>query len=181
MKALLARAYFHSGQRADASDICSQLLNLYAYSFDANRIMLELLQGSEITGNVKAYRQRVHELDPYSAFTDSSVFRSNEVSDAAVSLEQLEYQGQEVDLSTDWSAESTEPVEKPEGLAWLSTSETPAKVEEPVLPSETTSEIPDFMRQAGWREASGAGQEPPTIDIEPEVTGEAVTAICPNG
>ena len=88
MRALLARAYFHAGQKADASDICSQLLQHSPYSLDANRIMLELLHGSEAADNVQLYSTRVNELDPYAAFTDGTVFRANEVSYPSLSVSQ---------------------------------------------------------------------------------------------
>lgn len=171
MQTLLARAYFYAGQKADASEVCNMLLRRYPYSFDANRILVELLQRSESAESTQVYRHRVTELDPYAAFTTGSIFYSNEVSDAAVSLERLVYQGQAVELGQEWGARSislpgekigTQPdwLSQPPGGSFL--EEKPAPV-----PSADT-DIPDFLRQAGWTESSGAFQEGPSTEIEEE-------------
>ncbi len=46
MQVLLASAYFSSGQRVEASQIASTLLAKSPYSFDANRILVEILPGT---------------------------------------------------------------------------------------------------------------------------------------
>ncbi len=171
MKTLLARAYFHAGQKADASDVCSQLLKRYPYSFDANRIMVELLQTSESVETTQVYRHRVNELDPYSTFAQGSVFRSADVSDAAVNLERLEYKGQDVQLSPDWSASSI-------SLGTQATSQEPdwlksdlfasPQEEKPAPVSKGDADIPDFLRQAGWTESSGAAEQPPSVAAGPD-------------
>ena len=102
MQVLLAKAYYHMGQKADANDSCSQLLKRYPYCLDANRILVEILPGSQRAESTQVYRQRVIELEPYSAFVQDFVFHSDQVADAAVSLEQLEYQGQVVDMGANW-------------------------------------------------------------------------------
>jgi tetratricopeptide (TPR) repeat protein len=45
MQVLLAKAYFRNGQKAEATDICTELLTSYPYCLDANRLMVEILPG----------------------------------------------------------------------------------------------------------------------------------------
>ena len=104
MQVLLALAYFRGGQKADASDMCAQLLNRYAYCFDANRIMVDLLPSTAgVAESTQVYRMRVGELDPYVTFTKGSVFQSSEVADAAINLERLEYKEEETRAGQEWN------------------------------------------------------------------------------
>lgn len=164
MRTLLARAFFHAGQKADASDICSQLLNRYQYSFDANRIMVELLQGSDSVDAAQVYRQRVNELDPYAAFAQGSVFNSDDVSDASVNLDRLEYKGQEVQMTPAWTETETNltPQTMNQEPDWLQAESSAASTseEKPAPAVQPDSDIPDFLRQAGWTESSGANAQP---------------------
>ncbi|HVN15277.1 MAG TPA: tetratricopeptide repeat protein [Anaerolineales bacterium] len=168
MRTLLARAFFYAGQKADASDICSQLLNHYPYSLDANRIMVELLQGSDTVDATQVYRQRVNELDPYAAQTQGSVFHSSEVSDAAVNLERLEYKGQDVQMTSDWrdTGINLGPQTTNQEPDWLKTDIfAPVPEEKPAPVAPASSDIPDFLRAAGWTESSGAQEQPISSDI----------------
>jgi tetratricopeptide (TPR) repeat protein len=148
MQVLLARAYFRGGQKADASDMCAQLLKRYQYCFDANRIMVDLLPSTAgVAESTQVYRMRVGEMDPYATFAKGSVFLSDEVADAAINLERLEYKGEE----------------ETSGQAWGSTlglgsgiAATPASQST----SQSNAEIPDFLRQAGWGESSIFDEEP---------------------
>ncbi|MBI3174846.1 MAG: tetratricopeptide repeat protein [Chloroflexi bacterium] len=164
MKVLLGQAYFHAGQRADASDICQQLLKRYPYCLDANRIMVELLQSSDSVETTQVYRHRVGELDPYANFVQGSIFRSNEVSDAAINLERFEYAGAEVDQGTwraagiELSASDSRAVEPD----WL-TADYPSVVSTPMEQAPVAAEasgdhIPDFLRDAGWTKSTGPEQ-----------------------
>ncbi len=173
MQVLLAMAYFRAGQKPDASELCGQLLKRSPYCFDANRIMVEVLPGSQRAESVQEFRQRVNELDPYAAFVQDSVFRSGEVSDAAVNLERLEYIGQSVEAGADWSsslgiglgtgtaAALASSVSEPEP-EWLKSGGVPAPsmpAPAPVAEEPAEESIPDFLRQAGWGESTGAFQE----------------------
>ncbi len=165
MKVLLGQAYFHAGQRADASDICQQLLKRYPYSLDANRIMVELLQSSDSVETTQVYRHRVGELDPYANFVQGSIFRSNEVSDAAVNLERFEYTGTEVD-QTAWRASGIELSTSDSRAAepdWLtadypSAASTPLVEQAPAAAEASADAIPDFLRDAGWTKSTGPEQ-----------------------
>ena len=170
MQVLLARAYFHSGQKSEAAEICSQLIRRYPYCFDANRVLVEIIPQTERGESTQVYRHRVSELDPYATFTTGSVFHTEEVSDAAVSLERLEWDGQPVDMGPEWGdslgiGRSDKPAAGDEQPDWLKSAMTDAASspgEEPAPASETAAgdeDIPEFMRAAGWGESTGAFQE----------------------
>jgi tetratricopeptide (TPR) repeat protein len=197
MQVLLALSYFKSGQKSDATDLCNQLLKRYPYSFDANRIMVELLPAT--TGSVEStqvYRMRVGEMDPYANFSKGSIFESNNAPDASVSLEKLEYKGEEVQLENNWgsslgielgssvAAMSSNLVD--DQPAWLkdvgfeSKDETPQSSGMPDSEPQQSDEIPDFLRQAGWGESTGPEQPASMFDDEPIESGDLVAADLPD-
>ncbi len=170
MQILLAKAYYHMGQKADATDLCSQLLKRYPYCFDANRVLVEVLHSTQSAESTQVYRLRVIELEPYCAFVKDSVFHSDQVADAAVSLEQLEYKGQPVDMGTNWggslgiglASDATVVAASSSQPDWLKQAAPPAASspdKEATPTSQGQEPIPDFIRQAGWGESTGAFQE----------------------
>ena len=76
MQALLARACYKSGAKNEAAEVASVLLRRYPYSFDANRVLAEIL-GADHPENAQLYRQRVIELDPYAAQVTGTMFQSD--------------------------------------------------------------------------------------------------------
>ena len=187
MQVLLAYSYFKSGQKSDASDLCNQLLKRYPYSFEANRIMVDLLPATAGSAeSTQIYRMRVGELDPYANFTRGSIFETNEVSDASVNLERLEYTGEEVPMEQEWGAslgigagsmpalsESTN--EQPDWLSSAGLGETSSAADEP----KAADEIPDFLRAAGWGESKTPEQPTSMFDNEP-VDDDLVPADLPD-
>jgi len=178
MQALLAKAYFKSGHKNDAADTASAVLKRYPFCLDANRVLTEILSVDH-PESAEVYRKRVYELDPYAAQVDGSVFQSNDVSDAAVSLERLDWKGESTGLPSDWGSKSAISLESgpsDEQPDWLKSTlpETtsslptvPAFVsEEESMPSTDTStpeppedDIPDFLRAAGWGKSTGVFDE----------------------
>ena len=187
MQALLARAYYRSGLKNDAAEVASAVLRSNPYNLDANRIMVEILETEHPEG-VQAYRQRVVELDPYAAQVTGSIFTANEVPDAAVSLEHLDWNGQPVGLQPDWQSRQAitldrEPAQE-EQPDWLKSAfgETSAAGQPgPVSPfdaaapfagaAEAADEIPDFLRDAGWGKSTGAFDESKSPFTESEPAG----------
>lgn len=193
MRVLLALAYFKSAQRADATDLCNQLLKRYPYSFDANRIMVELLPTT--TGSIEStqvYRMRVGEMDPYANFYSGSIFQAAEAPDASINLERLEYTGEEVSMGQNWSSNlgidlsgSSIPALTSSALDdqpdWLkdvgfgneaplinpSDNAAPQDSFIPVSEPEDDS-IPDFLRAAGWGESNTPEQPTSFFDDEDE-------------
>jgi tetratricopeptide (TPR) repeat protein len=183
MQALLARACYKSGLKNEAADVASALLRRYPYSFDANRVLVEIL-GSEHPESTQLYRQRVFELDPYAALIAGNIFLSGEVSDAAVNIERLDWNGQPVAMQPDWGETKAISLESgstgAEQPDWLNrppeeaprlddsalgpSQPTPAPIFESTAPYEQppaqpADDIPDFMRAAGWGESTGSFNE----------------------
>ncbi|RJP51104.1 MAG: hypothetical protein C4586_04790, partial [Anaerolineaceae bacterium] len=105
MQVLLAISYFKGGQKSNALEVCNQLLKSYPYCFDANRIMVDLFSATaEADERTQVHRMRVGELDPYAVFAKGSVFQINEVPDASVKLERLEYTGGDIPAGQEWSS-----------------------------------------------------------------------------
>ncbi len=199
MQALLARANFKSGAKNDAVDSALALLQRYPYALDGNRVLVEVLSADR-NENAQAYRQRLIELDPYAAQVANSVFLSNEVADAAVSLERLDWNGQPVGMASDWRdaqaiglESGTSRDEQPDWLKASTGTVTPPPLSEPTsgfgfetpsaasaTPGQPADEIPDFMKSAGWGQSSGAfdesksmfANEEPAAAVEPLAQGD---------
>lgn len=186
MQTLLARAYYRSGLKNDAAEIASAVLRSNPYNLDANRVLVEIL-GVDHPESVQAYRQRVVEMDPYAAQVSGSIFISNEVPDAAVSLERLDWNGQPVGMRSDW--ESTQAISleseqrRDEQPDWLrGTFAEPSAPSQPTpvtpfdaappsaMPAEPADNIPDFLREAGWGQGTGAFDESKSVFAESEPT-----------
>jgi tetratricopeptide (TPR) repeat protein len=183
MQVLLAKAYFRNNQKVEATDICNQLLKNLPYCLDANRIMVEVLRASTAGESTQVYRHRVNELDPYAVFVQDSIFHTDEVPDAAVSLERLDYVGQAVEMGAEWGTSlgiglangtvaSESKAGPPDWLGAAPASTPPAPEQAP----QNNEQIPDFMRQAGWRGLSVESKEEPVSEAEPE----AVQADLPD-
>jgi tetratricopeptide (TPR) repeat protein len=190
MQVLLARSYFLSGQKADASDMCLRLLKQYPYCFDANRIMVELLQTTADAESTQVYRARIIELDPYAALAKISIFQLHEVPDAAVNLERLEYTGDDAPMGEEWgrslgigllasSAAMTSSVSSDEQPDWLKSEALSVPVEsQGDVPAN--EDIPDFLRAAGWGESKTPEQPTSIFDSEPAGSDDLVPADLPD-
>ena len=188
MEALLARACYRSGLKNEAADAASRVLRRYPYCLDANRVLMEIF-GADHPENAQIYRQRVIELDPYAAQVTGSVFQSNEVQDAAVSLEHLDWNGQPSAPQADWSANQAIGLESGEQPDWLKNAY--ADTTPPTTPSLTRpldqtqggpakpgeEEIPDFLRAAGWGQSTGAFDESKSIFGDEQSSGVAAQPI----
>jgi tetratricopeptide (TPR) repeat protein len=175
MQVLLALAYFRAGQKMEATETCSNLLSKFPYCLDANRILVEVLPSTGMAENTQVYRHRVNELDPYSAGVSGSIFHSEDVPDSAITLEHLEYKGEALPAEGDWRGSLTTGFEaaarqeaQPDWLrsaadesapAPASTFDSFAAAPEPAAPAAPAEDIPDFLRQAGWGESTGAFDE----------------------
>src|SRR5215211_2204582 len=197
MQALLARACYKSGAKNDVVDAAVILLQRYPYSFDANRVLVEVLNADR-NENAQVYRQRVVELDPYAAQVTGSIFQSNEVSDAAVSIERLDWNGQPVGMQSDWreskaiglqsglpgnneepdwmksSFAETNPPALPQSTSASMFEESTAPA---MTPAQPTEDIPDFLKAAGWAESTGTFDESKSIFADEEPAASAAQSI----
>ncbi|MBT7074950.1 MAG: tetratricopeptide repeat protein, partial [Anaerolineae bacterium] len=183
MQVLLANAYFRSGQRVEASQTASDILAKSPYSLDANRILVEILPETSRAENAEVYRQRVNALDPYAAFVNDSVFNADDVPDAAISLERLNWNPENASqLSSRWGDSAGIELDEGKEPDWLKDDE--GEIRDPELDSDmeiSTEEedIPDFMRAAGWGDSTGEAEptsffDSPAADPEAPATEDAV-------
>lgn len=168
LQVMLARAYYRAGQKVEASEMSMALLKKYPYCLDALRVLVDILPGTGRAEDATVYRQRVEQLDPYTAFVKDSVFQSDQVDDSAVSLQRLEYQpvDQAEAIQPGWTSSlgiRLTPATLPEARAerpQASVSFEPPAFAEPAA-AKSEGDIPDWLRSAGWQEATGEAQEVP--------------------
>lgn len=208
MQILLATSYFKSGQKSNALEICNQLLKSYPYCFDANRIMVDLFSATaEADERTQVHRMRVGELDPYAVFAKGSVFQINEVPDASVNLERLEYTGGDIPAGQEWSSAlgigfdaSAVPApgassfdnqpdwlkfggftddETPPSTGKLQSAPAPGLSPQGYSSSETDDDdIPDFLRTTDWAESNTPESSTPII--EQKTTEDLAPADLPD-
>jgi len=192
MQVLLARAYFYAGQKTESAEICDQLIQRYPYCLDANRVLVELLPATERSENIQVYRQRVNELDPYSAHVRESIFRSGDAPDGAVSVDRLEWDGQPVKMDVSWGSSmgvelESDTGENDEQPSWLRAEGMDSSSHETYLPEEvsaslspenlTDSETNQFEQEA--REKFDFNDEPPLPEIAEGELPDWVKAMAP--
>lgn len=170
LQVMLARAYYRSGQKVEAAEMAAELLKKYPYCMDSLRVLVDVLPGTARAENTQVYHQRLHNLDPYSSFTTTSTFASDQVVDFAMSLERLDYKSGLLTVSSqpDWASSlgiklnDEKRLENPP--AWMQTAETPLQIA-PTTPepsgstivSEPSAEadnVPEWMHSAGWQESN---------------------------
>ncbi|OGO31792.1 MAG: hypothetical protein A2Z16_13455 [Chloroflexi bacterium RBG_16_54_18] len=138
LKALLAVALNRLGQRVEAIDAANQVLLKLPNNLDSNRIMADLLAGTDRDAEAQDFRKIVVELDPYSNFVSPSTPLAEQVPNQAVSLERLE-----------WKAAPTQPEisEQPVWATPLDSASTEAVSSEETVP-EWLSSRQDIFGQA---------------------------------
>lgn len=170
LQVLLAEMYWRTGQRVEAAEVCSEILEELPFCQEANRIMAAMLQTTDQAEEGTVYHRRLAALDPYAAFIESAVIDPDTVTDEAVRLDRGEWRPGEPIPSMegrlpDWAAEiglevraepteaaETEPEAVPEP-AWLEeigmTSREPDHPEEIEEPAgeEPTAELPAWLEE----------------------------------
>ncbi len=192
---ILARMYFSSNQKVEATEVSSRLVAKLPYCYEANRILAEILPETSRAEDAKVFRQTVSALDPYYAFISPNAPTSDQVPDNAVTLEQMEWEpGTEIPDQPAWAnaigvqlgqehqkevpdwlsaireAKAADHIEEPhqDGLAPDPTEAEPSAVA-PELPAAEPAEeldIPEWMRGAGWVESSGPELAPPPMAFD---------------
>jgi tetratricopeptide (TPR) repeat protein len=183
LQVMLARAYYRAGQKVEAAEMAANLLKKYTYCLDALRILVDVLPETARAENTQVYRLRLRMLDPYSGSVTGSAFSNDQVPDAAVNLERLEYKPGAAPISSqpNWASslgiklaeeKRTEPA--PEWMTKSgSTEQTPpvsSNSPEPLLnPPASEKSIPDWMSSASWQEAGAKTvEEPLESNVEPQ-------------
>jgi tetratricopeptide (TPR) repeat protein len=196
LQVMLARAYYRAGQKVEAAEMSMTLLKKYPYCLDALRILVDILPGTDRAEDAQIYRQRIEQLDPYSAFVKDSVFRSDQVADSVVTLERLEYQpsGKPEAVQPDWASSlgikmGTGPLPRaiPAKVPPAKPAPQPQQTEQgqppvsfeppaPAAPGAAQGEIaiPDWLRSDGWQEATSEAKESPSEFAEQPQPSEPI-------
>src|SRR4030043_1188894 len=182
LQLLLAQMFYQTSQRVEAVDTCVSILKKIPLCLEANRILAITLPVAEGSDAVKNYRQIVISMDPYYAFAEPNAISSDQVPEGAVNIERLEWRsGLQIAETPDqptWATSLGISIETPADEKipdWLKSAEAPAprSTDEKVAPgvspfiwdtqevekiitdtSKPESDIPDWMKDAGWKPAT---------------------------
>ncbi len=187
LQVLLAQAYFLTGQKVDAVEVCSQLLKKSPFCLEANRLLALILPNTERAKDSEIYRQRAISLDPYLQKADPAALVADSIADAAVTVEKLDILPEEVSgdrTQPGWASSLGEPFlvqEENELPEWFRDdptsgiprqSEVDSQIDKASRPSKVTWETStgelgtDWLRQ--YEEATEQ-QEPSDISSEPAI------------
>jgi tetratricopeptide (TPR) repeat protein len=179
LQVILGLMHYLAGNLLDAAETCNQIIEKLPYCYQANKILEQIFTKNGNLENAKIYRERLTELDPYFQFSSEP----DEVSDDLILLEKVNYVPtfSKQNALPDWtqaigvSWEENAPNQNLDWLSDLEHSETekvngeninngvlPGKVdqtsgfdEQPEKSNDTESDIPDWMKEAGWTPSSG--------------------------
>ncbi len=194
LQLLLAQMFYQTSQRVEAVDTCVNILKKLPQCLEANRILAVSLPEAEGSDAIKNYRQTVVAMDPYFAFAETDAITSDQVAENSVNIERLDWksgiQVGEASTQPSWANSLGISIEKPaeENVPdWLKSAEAPPpapigekgsagpspfiwdtqEVEKIITDtSKPEGEIPDWMKEAGWKPATGE-VAPPTEESKP--------------
>ena len=200
LQLLMAQMFYQTSQRVEAVDTCVNIIKKIPYCLEANRILAVSLPAADGSDAIKNYRQIVISMDPYFAFAAPEAISSDQVPESAVNIERLDWksgiQVGETPAQPNWATSLGISMEKPadENLPeWLKSAEAPAPTptDENVPPSvspfiwdtqevekiitdtsKPEEEIPDWMKDAGWKPASGEAIQSPEQEKPEEPIAE---------
>jgi len=198
LQVLLAEMYWRTEQKAEAAEVCNQVLQKLPYCREANRILAAILHASGKVDEAAAYHRRLAALDPYAAYVENVTIDPSKVDAASLKLERLEWQaGRPLPATveaapSDWAStlgmgageagaalgEAGETPSWLESAGELPTSEQAPPVREPVVetaqpiavPVPPAEDIPEWMAEAGWKGATGEAVEGPVSFSDSELS-----------
>jgi tetratricopeptide (TPR) repeat protein len=188
LQLLLAQMFFQISQRVEAVETCVNILKKLPFCLAANQILAVCLPESEQSDSRSNYRQIAISMDPYFAFASADSITSEQVAENAVNIEKLEWksgiQVSEATAQPAWAASLGISLGKPQEEKlpdWLKGTETPKPVE-PATDAQPgvspfiwdtqevekiiidgpkpESEVPDWMKDAGWKPATEEAEQP---------------------
>ncbi len=192
LQIILAEMHARRGENVKAIETCSTILTKLPFCFQANRLLAELLQGTERQEESKTYQQRVHALDPYEAHVSSYTSSAEDVPEQAVMVERLRWSDAMRTTASEeqpeWASSLGVELEMPDSSGgdlpdWLSSApeDVPATPEDgDISPSQVSDdEIPEWMRDAGWEPSSEEAEQDPTpIPLDDEEGADDDTAVA---
>ena len=223
LQLLLAEMFYQTSQGVEAVETCVNVLKKLPYCLAANQILAACLPEAERSEKSRNYRQIAISMDPYFAFAAAEAVSSDQVPENAVNIEKLEWKSgiqiNGVTAQPTWATSLGISLEKPaeEKLPeWLKGTEAPSpsepdeKAQSAVSPfiwdtqevekiitdaPKQEGEIPDWMKDAGWKPGTGESPQEPveainqaasTADSQPEELEKAdipdwLRGIAPEG
>lgn len=191
IEVLLARLYYLAGQKVDATQTCSNIVNKMPYCYEANKILAIILSESQRDDEAKKFQQRIYAVDPYAAYINQAAPTIQQVPDQVISLEKLDYiPGQASAEQPVWAQVAgveIEPEENeslPDWLPDIPKEKAPIVAEHqtsafiPEEPEAQQADIPEWMRGAGWQSTDKTETElaqleqQNTVVQEPELEAE---------
>ncbi|MBT3392273.1 MAG: tetratricopeptide repeat protein [Chloroflexi bacterium] len=193
---ILAEMYAQNDEPVKAIEISSRLLRDLPFCYQANKILVNLLEGTERQNDRETCLQRLKALDPYEAHVSPRTPTVNDIPDQAVTVEQLIWDDAASiapDGKPSWAASLGVELDEPESSQgdlpdWLSA----ASDDEPVpaasddlTPNDSADAIPDWMRDSGWAPSSGeTSEESAFFDLDDEsaesTDSEAIAGNLPD-
>ena len=196
---LLAKMYYLSGQKIEATEISSSLITKLPYCYEANRILMEVLPETSRAEDARIFQQRLFSLDPYAAFISPNAPTSIQVPEQTVLVEKVDWQPSMTDaqapdwaktIGVEWEESSEENL--PDWLSAIQPGQAetaeitpgPEMVDEqPAAGVQSKDELmPEFLKEAGWEPSDGTVEEQPLAldELEPaEEEGEIAEAEIP--
>ena len=199
LQVALAEMHWKTGQRGEAVELCTRILEKLPYCREANRILASAYQSAGKSPEATSYHRRLAMLDPYAAFVENAMVDPRSVDAGSVHIERVEwYPGLAVPTAqADWTSTlgGEAKVERQAASAmpgWLESLEsertakppppapapvptpTPAAAEPATAPFAAGAgpqQIPDWMRKAGWQESTGTAKDGPLGFSEAELSG----------
>ena len=104
LELILAKMLLQSNQKIEAVELCIQIVSKFPYCFEANKVLSDTLADASEAQDVKIFKQRLVEIDPYYKYTSKDQPDVYSVPDIAVSLNQIEIKLRESGDNTDWNS-----------------------------------------------------------------------------
>ncbi len=91
LQTMLAEIYLKTDQKVDAADTALAILRRLPYCVSAILVMIQILEGTDREMELRSYKQRFVQLDPYSSFLQPGESNLESVPDRSVQIEKLEW------------------------------------------------------------------------------------------
>lgn len=130
LQVALAEIYAQSSDQLAAIDTCNLILNKLPYCYSANFLLVQLLPGTDRSGETHIYRERLEEIDPYCTHLSENYKSPDQVPETLVTIDR--YEGRTVEENI---------LSEPEP-GWI-----PSLDEEEINLESSTEELPEWLRE----------------------------------
>ncbi|KAF0108050.1 MAG: hypothetical protein FD147_2377 [Chloroflexi bacterium] len=200
MEVVLAKMYFLSGLLVEAAEICNKIVEKIPFCFEANKILEEIFTKNGNIENATIFRNRLITLDPYYRFQSSPSNKAG-VYDDKVVIDRLVYSPsvssetsvpawtkavgvdwdeKQSNGNNDWLSnlgKDNEPASN-ETIPINPSSNSKSTLDESATPksgffpdSAQETDIPDWMKKAGWVPAESS-TEPKSFSLSENISND---------